>query len=160
MKNTSYSITASVDIPAGGANGVIITQGGYFAGTALMLLQGKPTFEYAFSHYPDHKWKVQAPQRLTLGKHTIVMDFVYAGDGEGKSAKVTLLVDGKQVAQGDIPRTVPTRFSPDETLDIGSRHRNPFRTITMCHLPSRRPSTKLSSILKAAAVHRRLPKPN
>ena len=84
-----------------------------------MLLQGKPTFEYAFSHYPEHKWKVQSPQKLSPGKHTVVMDFAYDG-GVGKGANVTLSVDGKQVAQGKIPRTVPSRFSPDETFDVGA----------------------------------------
>jgi arylsulfatase len=119
MKNTSYSITADVEIPAGGANGVILTQGGYFGGTVLMLLQGKPTFSYTVSLYPQHKWKVQSPSKLTPGKHTIVMNFEYAGGGVGKAADVTLMVDGKQVAKGNIPQTIPTRFSADETLDVG-----------------------------------------
>jgi len=118
MKNTSYSITADIDVKAGD-EGMIITQGGYFAGTALMLLKGKPTFAYAFSHYPNHKWTIQSPTPLTAGKHTIVMNFDYAGGGAGKPAKVTLLVDGTQVANGDIPMTVPKRFSADETLDVG-----------------------------------------
>ncbi|HEY4289399.1 MAG TPA: hypothetical protein VGN00_19995 [Puia sp.] len=99
--------------------GIIITQGGYFAGTALMLLKGKPTFAYAFSHYPEHKWKIQSAKALTAGKHTLVMNFDYAGGGVGKAAKVTLLVDGNTVATGDIPMTVPKRFSADETLDVG-----------------------------------------
>jgi len=118
MKNTSYSITAEVNVKAGD-EGMIITQGGYFGGTALMLLKGKPTFSYAFSHYPNHKWTIQSPTALTEGKHTVVMNFDYAGGGVGKAAKVTLLVDGTQVANGDIPMTVPKRFSSDETLDVG-----------------------------------------
>ena len=119
MKNTSYTVTAQVDIPQGGAEGILMTQGGYFAGTALMLLDGKPTFAYAFSHYPEHKWKVQAGEKLGPGKHTVVLDFAYDGGGVGKGATATLLVDGKKVAEGKIPRTVPTRFSADETFDIG-----------------------------------------
>ncbi|WP_198520252.1 hypothetical protein [Flavobacterium sp. 5] len=84
-----------------------------------MLQQGKPTFAYAFSHYPDHKWTIQSPTPLTAGKHTIVLNFDYAGGGVGKAAKANILVDGKSVASGDIPRTVPSRFSADETLDVG-----------------------------------------
>jgi arylsulfatase len=118
MKNTSYSITAEIDVKAG-ADGMIITQGGYFAGTALMLQKGKPTFSYAFSHYPNHKWTIQSPAALTAGKHSIVMNFDYAGGGAGKSAQVTLIVDGKKIADGNIPQTVPKRFSADETLDVG-----------------------------------------
>jgi arylsulfatase A-like enzyme len=118
LKNTSFSITAEITVKAGD-EGVIITQGGYFAGFALMLQKGKPTFSYAFSHYPEHKWTVQSPTALSAGKHTIVAKFDYAGGGAGKAAKVTLLVDGKSVATGDIARTVPSRFSSDETLDVG-----------------------------------------
>ncbi|MFH6996655.1 arylsulfatase [Flavobacterium sp. FlaQc-57] len=118
MKNTSFSITADVEVKAG-QEGMIITQGGYFAGLALMLQKGKPTFAYAFSHYPNHKWRIQSPTALTAGKHTIVLNFDYAGGGVGKAAKATLLVDGKKVASGDIPKTVPSRFSADETLDVG-----------------------------------------
>ncbi|WET02988.1 arylsulfatase [Flavobacterium sp. YJ01] len=118
MKNTSYSIKADIEVKSGD-EGMIITQGGYFGGTALMLLKGKPTFSYAFSHYPNHKWTIQSPTPLTAGKHTIVMNFDYAGGGGGKAAKVTILVDSKEVAKGDIPRTVPKRFSSDETLDVG-----------------------------------------
>jgi hypothetical protein len=118
MKNTSFTITAEVEVKAG-QEGMIITQGGYFAGLALMLQKGKPTFAYAFSHYPNHKWSIQSPTALTAGKHTIVVKFDYAGGGVGKAAKATLLVDGKQAATGDIPKTVPSRFSADETLDVG-----------------------------------------
>lgn len=118
MKNTSYSITAEIEVKDGD-EGMIITQGGYFAGSALMLLKGKPTFSYAFSHYPEHKWTIQSPTALSTGKHTILMNLDYAGGGAGKSANVTLLVDGKKVADGTIPMTVPKRFSADETLDVG-----------------------------------------
>ncbi|MHA3789176.1 arylsulfatase [Flavobacterium hauense] len=118
MKNTSFDITAEIEVKAG-QEGVIITQGGYFAGLVLMLQKGKPKFSYAFSHYPEHKWTIQSPTALTAGKHTVVAKFDYAGGGAGKAAKVTLLVDGKKVAEGDIPKTVPSRFSADETLDVG-----------------------------------------
>ena len=118
MKNTSFSINAEVTDKAG-EQGMIITQGGYFAGFAFMLQKGKPTFSYAFSHYPEHKWTVQSSTALTPGKHSLVLNFEYAGGGVGKSATVTLLVDGKKVAEGNIPRTVPSRFSADETLDVG-----------------------------------------
>lgn len=118
MKNTSFSIIADIEVKAGD-EGMIITQGGYFAGLALMLQKGKPTFAYAFSHYPQSKWTIQSKTALTAGKHNVTVNFDYAGGGAGKAAKVTLLVDGKEVAKGDIPKTVPSRFSADETLDVG-----------------------------------------
>ncbi|WP_374529211.1 arylsulfatase [Acinetobacter sp.] len=119
MKNRSYSITADVVIPEGGANGIIMTQGGFFGGNAFLLMDGKPTFLYARSLTPDQKFKVQAPNKLSAGKHTLKADFVYDGGGTGKGGTTTIYVDGKEVAKGRIDGTVPVRVSLDETLDIG-----------------------------------------
>jgi hypothetical protein len=98
---------------------VLITQGGRFGGWGLLLLDGKPEFDYAFSNQPQHKYRVASNEKLSPGKHTIKFDFKYNGPGMGKSGAGTLSVDGKQVAQGKIERTIPTRFSLDETMDIG-----------------------------------------
>lgn len=119
MKNRSFKISAEFEVPKQGADGILMTQGGWFGGMSLMLLKGKPTFAYALSHQPEHKWKVQSPTKLGAGKHVVEADFQYAGGGAGKGGKVILSVDGKQVAQGDLPRTIPVRVSLDETLDIG-----------------------------------------
>jgi arylsulfatase len=108
-----------VVIPEGGAEGVLITQGGRFGGWALLLMDGKPEFDYAFSQQPQHKYRVTANEKLTPGKHTIKFDSSYEGPGYGKSATGTLTVDGKQVAHGKIERTIPIRFSLDETMDVG-----------------------------------------
>jgi arylsulfatase A-like enzyme len=118
-KNKSWTVTAEVEIPAGGAEGVLITQGGRFGGWGLLLIGGKPEFDYAFSQQPQHKYRVTSPEKLTPGKHTVKFDFKYDAPGYGKSAIGTLFVDGTQVAQGKIERTIPTRFSLDETLDVG-----------------------------------------
>lgn len=119
LKNRSWSISADVEIPASGAEGILLTQGGWFGGNALMLLDGKPAFIYARSHYPQHKYRVQAPERLAPGKHKVVVDFAYDGGGIGKGGTATISVDGQQVASGRIDETVPVRFSIDETLDVG-----------------------------------------
>jgi len=119
MKNKDFTVTAEVEIPAGGADGMLITQGGRFGGWGLLLLDGKPEFDYAFSNQPQHKYRVTSNEKLSPGKHTIKFDFKYDGPGMGKSGAGTLSVDGKQVAQGKIERTIPTRFSLDETMDIG-----------------------------------------
>jgi arylsulfatase len=118
-KNRSYTITANVDIPDGGADGVIATQGGRFGGWGLLLLDGKPEFDYAFSNQKQYKYRVGSNEKLSSGKHTIKFDFQYDGPGYGKAGTGTLTVDGNQVAQGKIEHTIPVRFSLDETLDIG-----------------------------------------
>ena len=119
VKNKSYSVSAEVAIPAGGANGVLATQGGRFGGWGLLVLEGKPVFVHAFSNQAQHKYRVASTQKLAPGKHTVRFDFQYDGGGRGKGGTGTLLVDGTQVAQGHIERTVPNRFSLDETFDVG-----------------------------------------
>jgi arylsulfatase len=69
----SYSITAEVDIPPGGAEGMINTLGGRGGGHGLYLLKGKPVFVYNFFDLERFRW--EGPAALTPGKHTIVFDF-------------------------------------------------------------------------------------
>jgi arylsulfatase len=119
VKNRSYSMTADVEIPAAGANGVIATQGGRFGGWGLLVVDGRPVFVHAFSNQAQHKYAVRAPARLGPGAHTIRLDFVYDGGGLGKGGKATMSVDGKQVAEARIEQTIGVRFSLDETFDVG-----------------------------------------
>jgi arylsulfatase len=117
VKNKSFKLAADVEIPDGGADGVIITQGGRFCGWALCLIGGKPVFQYNVGdvfHY-----SVAAKEKLTPGRHALIMSFDYDGGGLGKGGKVTMTVDDKTVADGRVERTIPFRISLDETLDIG-----------------------------------------
>ena len=117
FRNKSYRITADVDIPEGGAEGVLITQGGRFNGFGLYVLQGKPVFHYNLVGVD--RTTIAGKDPLTPGKHTIRVDFKYDGDGIGKGGVATLMVDGKEVANDRLARTIPFRVSADETLDIG-----------------------------------------
>ena len=127
VKNKSFHITADVEIPEGGADGVLATQGGRFGGWGLLVLDGKPMFAYAYSNqdgdkYPDQKkskTRIAGGEKLTPGKHTISFDFVYDGGGIGKGGRGTLSVDGNKVAEGRIEKTAPFRFSLDESFDVG-----------------------------------------
>ncbi len=117
IKNRSLSITADVEIPQGGANGVILAQGGRFGGWSLYLKDGKPAYCYNFLGL--EQYKVAAPQAVAAGKATLRMDFAYDGGGPGKGGTATLLVDGKEVASGRIGRTEAAIFSADETAGVG-----------------------------------------
>jgi arylsulfatase len=117
FKNKSYRIIADVQLPAGGAEGVLLTQGGRFNGLGLYLLQGRPVFHYNLVGVD--RTTIAATNPLTPGKHIITLDFKYDGGGIGKGGLVTLAVDGKEVANGKLMRTIPFRVSADETLDIG-----------------------------------------
>jgi arylsulfatase A-like enzyme len=118
FKNKSWAAAADVTIPAGGASGVLATIGGRFGGWVLWLDNSTPHFAYALSNQPQHKFRVDSTQPLAPGEHVVRIAFKYAG-GIGKGGTATLFVDQKQVAQGEIPQTLPARFSLDETFDVG-----------------------------------------
>src|SRR6516164_7551071 len=113
----SYSITAQVEIPLGGAEGMINTLGGRAGGHGLYLLKGKPVFVYNFFNFERFRWEDQAA--LAPGKHTVVFDFKYDGPGFGKGGTGVLSVDGKAVASKTIPHTIPFVETIYETFDVG-----------------------------------------
>jgi arylsulfatase A-like enzyme len=119
FKNKSWAIGAEITIPDNGASGVLATIGGRFGGWALLMHDSKPQFVYALSNQPEHKFRVVSDQPIPAGNHVVRFRFKYDGGGIGKGATGTLFVDGKQVAQGQIPQTVAARFSLDETFDVG-----------------------------------------
>jgi arylsulfatase len=117
IKNRSLSITANVEIPEGGANGVILAQGGRFGGWSLYLKDGKPTYCYNFLGL--QQFKVSASQAVAVGKATIRMNFDYDGGGIGKGGTATILVNGEKVASGRIEHTQAMMFSADEGAGVG-----------------------------------------
>ena len=119
----SYTITADVEVPSGGGDGVIVTDGGRFGGYGLYLLKGKPVFTYNFLAVEKFRWEGQEP--LTPGKHTLEFDFKYDGPGMAKGGTGVLRVDGKDVANKSIAHTTPVLLTIDETFDIGSDTRTP-----------------------------------
>jgi arylsulfatase len=117
LKNKSFGISAVVDIPEDGAEGVLMTQGGRFAGVGLYVLEGRPVFTYNLCGV--ERYTVAGEEPLEPGKHVITLDFNYEG-GIGAGGEATLTVDGEEVGSGEFPRTIAFRMSLDETLDIGS----------------------------------------
>jgi hypothetical protein len=117
VKNKSHAVTAQVEVPASGAKGVIIAQGGAFGGWALYAKDGKPT--YCHNLLGLQRFKVAGDQPVPPGAHQVRMEFDYEGGGLGKGGPVRLYVDGKQVGEGRLSATVPLIFSADETADIG-----------------------------------------
>ena len=129
LLNTSYTITADIIVPEDGAEGMIVTSGGRFAGWGFYLLEGKPVFNWNLLNLEWVKW--EAPKALTPGKHTVEFDFKYDGlglgtiaynsfAGVGKGGTGTLKVDGKVVAEQRMEKTIPIILQWDESFDIGS----------------------------------------
>jgi len=118
MKNKSHSITAQVDVPERGVNGVIVAQGGAFGGFALYAKDGRPA--YCYNLFGLQQFKIYGDDAISAGEHQLRMEFAYDGGGLGKGGSVTLYVDGEQVGEGRVDGTVPMVFSADETTDVGS----------------------------------------
>jgi arylsulfatase A-like enzyme len=113
----SYSITAEVEIPQGGAEGMLNTLGGQFGGYGLYLVKGKPVFTYVQLTAEKFRW--ESPTALTQGKHTIAFDFKYDGPGFAKGGTGVLSVDGKAVVSKSIPYTIPFVITIGESFDVG-----------------------------------------
>jgi arylsulfatase len=122
-KNRSHTITAEVNIPRGGAKGVILAQAGRFGGWSLYLKDGKPTYTYNFLGLK--RFTIAAKQSVPVGKATIRYEFAYDGGGIGKGGMGTLFVNGTKVAEGRIEHTQGIIFSIEEGTDVGQDGETP-----------------------------------
>ncbi len=129
LLNCSYTITADIDVPQGGAEGMLLTSGGRFGGYGFYLLKDKPVFLWNLVGLRKIRW--DAPDALAPGKHSVEFDFKYDGlgpatlafnnmSGIGQSGTGTLKVDGKTVATQKMEHTLPLILQWDESFDIGS----------------------------------------
>jgi arylsulfatase len=129
LLNASYAFRAEIEVPQGGGDGVLITQGGRFGGYGFYLLQGKPVFTWNLVDLERVKW--EGPEALTPGKHVLEFDFKYDGlgmatlaydsmSGIGRGGTGVLKVDGKGVATRKMEKTIPLILQWDENLDVGS----------------------------------------
>jgi arylsulfatase A-like enzyme len=116
-KNRSHAVTAEVEIPKGGASGVILAQAGRFGGWSLYLKDGRPTYTYNFLGLK--RFTIAGRQRVPVGKATVRYEFAYDGGGIGKGGTGTLFVNGRKVAEGRIEHTQGMVFSVDEGTDVG-----------------------------------------
>ncbi len=129
LLNTSFTIKAEITVPENGAEGMIVTSGGRFAGFGLYLLEGKPVFCWNLLDLERLRW--EGPEALAPGKHTIEFESKYDGlgvgtmafnnfSGIGQPAETTFKVDGKIVDQKKMEKTIPIILQWDESFDIGS----------------------------------------
>ena len=127
--NASYTFTADIEVPQGGAEGMIVTSGGRFAGYGFYLLKGKPVWLWNMVDLERLKWEGQ--EALSPGRHTVEFDFRYDGmgagtlafndfSGVGRPGVGTLKVDGKVVDTKPMPKTLPMILQWDEAFDVGS----------------------------------------
>jgi arylsulfatase A-like enzyme len=120
LKNKSHTVTAEVESGQRVPNGVIIAQGGAFGGWCLYVKDGAP--RYCYNLFGVRRYTVSGQAQLATGTHRIGVDFAYDGDGLGKGATITLLLDGAKIGEGRLDATIAMIFSLDETTDLGKDH--------------------------------------
>jgi arylsulfatase len=148
--NKSYTITAEVEIPEGGAEGMILTEGGRFGGYGLFLSKGefgfgrgKVVFLYNFLDLKRTTW--EGPE-LEAGKHTVVFDFKSDGPELAKGGTGILSVDGREVAKNSLEHTTPITFPEDETFDIGQDTRTGVALVEYRYDPPFRFTGKINKL--------------
>jgi arylsulfatase A-like enzyme len=117
IKNKSHAVTAEIDVPQGGAEGVIIAQGGSIGGWSLYLKDGKP--RYCYNLLGVQRFYVDSDTKVPEGTHQVRMEFAYDGEGLGKGGDVILHLDGVKVGEGRVDATAAMIFSADDTCDVG-----------------------------------------
>jgi arylsulfatase A-like enzyme len=117
VKNRSHSVTVQLVVPEGGAEGVVIAQGGLFGGWSLYLHGGRPT--YCYNLLGVRRFKVAGDEPLAAGERQLRLEFDYDGGGLGKGGEASLYLDGTEIARGRVEATMPLIFSGDETTDLG-----------------------------------------
>jgi arylsulfatase len=117
IKNKSHSVTAEIVVPATGAEGVIVAQGGNAGGWSLYAKGGK--LKYCYNLFGVQYFYAESSSPLAAGQHQVRMEFAYAGGGLGKGGTVSLFVDGKKVGEGKVAATEPMLFSADDGCDVG-----------------------------------------
>jgi hypothetical protein len=117
LKNKSHSVTAEIEVPQSGAEGVIIAQGSNIGGWSLYAKGGK--LKYCYNFLGIRHFYAESASAMTAGAHQVRMEFAYAGGGLGKGGAASLYIDGKKVGEGKVDATAAMIFSADDGCDVG-----------------------------------------
>lgn len=114
----SYMVTADIEIPKGGGNGVVLSQGGLFGGWSLYIKDRKAKF--AYNWLARERYEIETSEPLPEGRITLVYDFTYDGGGPNKGGTGTISLNGKKIGEGRIEKTQGAVWSlAGETADVG-----------------------------------------
>jgi Sulfatase len=117
IKNKSHAVTAEIVVPDGGAQGVIVAQGGSIGGWSLYTKEGRP--RYSYNLLGIQRFYIDGDREIPSGTHQVRVEFAYDGGGLGKGGNVTLFLDGEKAGEGRVDATAPMVFSADDTCDVG-----------------------------------------
>ncbi len=109
MMNRPFSITADVEIPKGGAEGVLLCTGDGQGGFSFYMQNGK--LHYVYSFVGSQFFHIESKVPVPTGRHELRYDFEVTGkpdykSGKGAPGRAKLYIDDKPVGEGDIPLTM------------------------------------------------------
>jgi arylsulfatase len=121
--NRPHTITAVVDIPKGGAEGVLVSQGGVDGGFTFFVKGGK--LRYTYNYVAEQRFEVVSDGSVPTGRHALSFEFEPTGEAEPLKGKGTpgiakLFVDGKQIGEGELPVTIPIAMGLASGVSVGA----------------------------------------
>ena len=123
VRAKSHEITAEIEVPAGGGEGVIIAQAGRFGGWSLYMKDGHVRHAHNFAGL--EQYTASSKDALAPGKHTVHYEFVRDAKPGATSGMSRLFVDGALVGEARVARTMPYAYSTDEGVDVGRDRETP-----------------------------------
>jgi len=141
--NRPHSITADVELPTGGAEGVLLCQGSAVGGWSFYLQDGR--LHYVHNYVRRAIYRVSSAEPVPAGRHQLRFEFEPTdkpdiAHGKGAPGRAQLYVDGQLVGQTDLPVTTPVMFNPggltcgaDPGSPVTPDYRPPFRFTGTLH---------------------------
>jgi hypothetical protein len=133
--NRAHSFTAEVEIPKGGAEGVIVTHGSNVGGYSLFIKDKK--LHYVHNYVGAEELRVESTKEVPEGKVELRFEFEPKGKpdirkGKGAPGRGQLYINSKLVGQADFPVTVPLALGLGSGVAVG---RNPGSSVSKLYKP-------------------------
>jgi arylsulfatase A-like enzyme len=135
LLNRAHSLTADVEIPKGGAEGVLVCHGGNVGGYSLFVKDKK--LHYVHNYVGAQQFDIVSSQEVPEGKVQLRYEFEPTGKpdlakGKGSPGHAKLFINGKLAGEGDLPVTIPLALGVGSGLTVG---RNPGSPVSELYAP-------------------------
>ena len=115
----SFTIAAKIRVTEARQTGVLLADGSVFGGWSFYLKDGVPVAYEAISQNDTDRFRVAGAEPLPEGPATVTFDFE-RDPQPATGGTMHIGVDGREVGQGHVDRTINIPAGLGETFDIGS----------------------------------------
>ena len=117
-KNVHHTLAAEVEIPKGGAEGVLVCCGGISGGFSLFIKDGRLHWEH--NYYNEVRYRASSKEKIPPGHHVLSAEVKVDKEGKfGTGGNVILRLDKKKIGEGRFDKQVAGYFTVNETFDVG-----------------------------------------